>query len=150
MSFDLVAIRSQYPALALADNGTRRIYFDNPAGTQVPVCVAAAVADCLMTKSANLGGYFASSLRLKNVSCLFLLNSRSVIVFVVPSSIVVSSWLKLHWMLTSTRGRSLTNVILSDIIALCASLSPSEVFKEPRSCYGGEALFDLILYIGSW
>ncbi len=62
MSFDLEAIRSQYPALALTDNGTRRIYFDNPAGTQVPVCVAAAVADCLMTKSANLGGYFGSSL----------------------------------------------------------------------------------------
>ncbi len=61
MSFDLEAIRSQYPALALTDSGTRRIYFDNPAGTQVPVCVAAAIADCLMTKNANLGGYFASS-----------------------------------------------------------------------------------------
>jgi cysteine desulfurase family protein (TIGR01976 family) len=62
MSFDLEAIRSQFPALALTDSGTRRIYFDNPAGTQVPVCVAAAMADCLMTKNANLGGYFASSL----------------------------------------------------------------------------------------
>jgi len=62
MSFDLEAIRSQFPGLALTDNGTRRIYFDNPAGTQVPVCVAAAMADCLMTKNANLGGYFASSL----------------------------------------------------------------------------------------
>ncbi len=62
MSFDLEAIRSQFPGLALMDNGTRRIYFDNPAGTQVPVCVAAAMADCLMTKNANLGGYFASSL----------------------------------------------------------------------------------------
>ena len=62
MSFDLEAIRSQFPGLALTDNGTRRIYLDNPAGTQVPVCVAAAVADCLMTKNANLGGYFASSL----------------------------------------------------------------------------------------
>ncbi len=61
MSFDLEAVRSQYPALALTDNGTRRIYFDNPAGTQVPVCVAAAMADCLMTKSANLGAYFSSS-----------------------------------------------------------------------------------------
>ena len=61
MSFDLEAVRSQYPALALTDNGTRRIYLDNPAGTQVPVCVAAAMADCLMTKSANLGAYFASS-----------------------------------------------------------------------------------------
>jgi len=61
MSFDLEAVRSQYPALALTDNGTRRIYLDNPAGTQVPVCVAAAMADCLMTKSANLGAYFTSS-----------------------------------------------------------------------------------------
>lgn len=61
MSFDLEAVRSQFPALALTDNGTRRIYLDNPAGTQVPVCVAAAMADCLMTKNANLGAYFASS-----------------------------------------------------------------------------------------
>jgi len=61
MSFDLEAIRSQYPALALTDNGTRRIYFDNPAGTQVPLCVAEAMSDCLLTKSANLGGYFASA-----------------------------------------------------------------------------------------
>jgi cysteine desulfurase family protein (TIGR01976 family) len=61
MSFDLEAIRSQFPGLALTDNGMRRIYFDNPAGTQVPVCVAAAMADCLMTKSANLGADFSSS-----------------------------------------------------------------------------------------
>jgi len=61
MSFDLEAIRSQFPALALTDNGTRRIYFDNPAGTQVPVCVAEAMANCLLNKSANLGGYFTTS-----------------------------------------------------------------------------------------
>ena len=61
MSFDLEAIRGQFPALALTDNGTRRIYFDNPAGTQVPFCVAEAMTDCLLRKSANLGGFFASS-----------------------------------------------------------------------------------------
>ena len=61
MSFDLEAIRSQFPALALTDNGTRRIYFDNPAGTQVPVTVAEAISDCLLTKNANLGGYFATA-----------------------------------------------------------------------------------------
>ena len=61
MSFDLEAIRAQFPALALTDNGTRRIYFDNPAGTQVPLCVAEAMTDCLLRKSANLGGFFASS-----------------------------------------------------------------------------------------
>ena len=35
MSFDLAAVRAQFPALALTDSGTRRIYFDNPGGTQV-------------------------------------------------------------------------------------------------------------------
>ncbi len=61
MSFDLEAIRAQFPALALTDNGTRRIYLDNPAGTQVPLRVAAAMSDCILTKNANLGGFFASS-----------------------------------------------------------------------------------------
>lgn len=61
MSFDLNAIRSQFPALALTDNNKRRVYFDNPAGTQVPTCVAAAMSDCLLTKNANLGGYFATA-----------------------------------------------------------------------------------------
>ncbi|MCH9694732.1 MAG: cysteine desulfurase-like protein [Gammaproteobacteria bacterium] len=61
MSFDLDAIRAQFPALAMTDNGTRRIYFDNPAGTQVPAMVADAMRDCLLHKSANLGGYFQSS-----------------------------------------------------------------------------------------
>ncbi len=61
MNFDLGEIRSQFPALAITDSGTRRIYFDNPAGTQVPVCVADAMSDCLLHSNANLGGYFASS-----------------------------------------------------------------------------------------
>jgi cysteine desulfurase family protein (TIGR01976 family) len=61
MQFDLESVRSQFPALAISDNGVRRIYLDNPAGTQVPVSVADAMSDCLLRKNANLGGYFASS-----------------------------------------------------------------------------------------
>ncbi len=61
MPYDLDAVRSQFPALAMTDDGVRRIYLDNPAGTQVPQCVADAMSDCLLHKSANLGGYFASS-----------------------------------------------------------------------------------------
>ena len=61
MSFDLEAVRAQFPALALSDNGMRRIYFDNPAGTQVPSVVANAVSDCLLNTNANLGGYFATA-----------------------------------------------------------------------------------------
>ncbi len=61
MPYDLNAVRAQFPALAITDNGQRRIYFDNPAGTQVPTTVAAAISDCLLTKNANQGGYFASA-----------------------------------------------------------------------------------------
>lgn len=61
MNFDLQAIRGQFPALALTDHNKRRIYFDNPAGTQVLASVAESMSDCLLRKSANLGGYFASS-----------------------------------------------------------------------------------------
>lgn len=61
MTIDLGAIRAQFPALAISDAGVRRIYFDNPAGTQVPSVVAKAVSDCLLTRNANLGGYFASA-----------------------------------------------------------------------------------------
>ena len=61
MQFDLESVRSQFPALSIADNGVSRIYFDNPAGTQVPQSVAEAMSDCLLKTNANLGGYFASS-----------------------------------------------------------------------------------------
>jgi cysteine desulfurase family protein (TIGR01976 family) len=61
MTFDLESVRSQFPALSITDAGVRRIYFDNPAGTQVPVGVANAMSDCLLNKNANLGGFFASS-----------------------------------------------------------------------------------------
>ncbi len=50
-----------FPALSITDDGVRRIYFDNPAGTQVPAGVASAMSDCLLQANANLGGYFASS-----------------------------------------------------------------------------------------
>ena len=61
MPFDLDAVRAQFPALAITDDGQRRIYFDNPAGTQVPASVAEAMSDCLLTSSANLGGNFPTS-----------------------------------------------------------------------------------------
>ena len=61
MTFDLEAIRSQFPALSDTDDGQPRIYFDNPAGTQVPQRVADAMSDCLLKANANIGGYFRTS-----------------------------------------------------------------------------------------
>ncbi len=61
MPYDLAAVRAEFPALAIEDRGRRRIYFDNPAGTQVPRRVATAMADCLLQSNANIGGHFATS-----------------------------------------------------------------------------------------
>jgi cysteine desulfurase family protein (TIGR01976 family) len=63
LNFDLDAVRAQFPALALTDDGRRRIYFDNPAGTQVPQSVADAMSRCLLEANANLGGTFETSQR---------------------------------------------------------------------------------------
>lgn len=63
MAYDLDAIRSQFPALSVSDDGRRRIYFDNPAGTQVPQIVIDRMADCLTYSNANLGGHFVTSKR---------------------------------------------------------------------------------------
>ena len=60
-NFDLDRIRRQFPSLSETDDGVPRLYFDNPAGTQVPVSVAERMTDCLLHKSANIGGYFKTS-----------------------------------------------------------------------------------------
>lgn len=62
VDFPIKAVRGKFPALSLTDNGRRRIYLDNPAGTQVPQVVADAVARCLLTTNANLGGYFETTI----------------------------------------------------------------------------------------
>ncbi len=61
MTLDLEAIRSQFPALNETDDGVARVYFDNPAGTQVPQRVVDAMAHCMFYASANMGGYFRTS-----------------------------------------------------------------------------------------
>jgi cysteine desulfurase family protein (TIGR01976 family) len=60
-AFDAAAARAQFPALSLTDNGRNRIYFDNPAGTQVPQQVIDRTVECLTAKNANLGGFFRTT-----------------------------------------------------------------------------------------
>ncbi|MCU0497970.1 MAG: cysteine desulfurase-like protein [Anaerolineae bacterium] len=57
MTFDVQRARAQFPAL----NDSSRIFFDNPAGTQVPQGVIDAVSDYYRTMNANSGGAFATS-----------------------------------------------------------------------------------------
>ena len=61
MAFDLEAVRSQFPALAVTDAGVPRVYFDNPAGTQVPRSVVDRMSNCMLAANANLGGHFKTS-----------------------------------------------------------------------------------------
>ncbi len=60
-SFDIERVRAQFPALALTDDDRSRVYFDNPAGTQVPQLVIDRTVDCLVARNANLGGYFPTT-----------------------------------------------------------------------------------------
>lgn len=59
--FDVAAARRQFPSLTITDEGRPRVYFDNPAGTQVPQQVIDRTMDCLIRSNANLGGHFPTS-----------------------------------------------------------------------------------------
>ena len=59
--FPIDEIRAQFPSLAARDEGRPRVYFDNPAGTQVSRRVADATTDCYLHHNANLGGAFVTS-----------------------------------------------------------------------------------------
>ena len=60
-ALDVNAVRTQFPALALSDAGNARVYFDNPAGTQVPQMVIDRMVEVLKFKNANLGGFFKTT-----------------------------------------------------------------------------------------
>lgn len=59
--FSVADSRAQFPSLALTDGGAPRVYFDNPAGTQVPRQVIDRTVDCFTRTNANLGGYFPTT-----------------------------------------------------------------------------------------
>ena len=65
--FPINTIRSAFPALQARKYGNAdhhvvdNIFFDNPAGTQVPAPVAVAISDAILYANANLGGQFSTS-----------------------------------------------------------------------------------------
>ncbi len=60
--FDVQAVRAQFPALQqTVAGGAHPVYFDNPAGTQVPQRVIDAVTGYFQHTNANAGGAFATS-----------------------------------------------------------------------------------------
>ncbi len=67
MDYNLDAVRSQFPSLSIEDAGVPRVYFDNPAGTQVPSIVVERMSECLIEANANVGGPFETSRRADEV-----------------------------------------------------------------------------------
>jgi cysteine desulfurase family protein (TIGR01976 family) len=64
MAFDVASIRARFPSLhQTVDGGGTPVFFDNPAGTQVPQAVIDAVTNYYTHMNANSGGAFATSQR---------------------------------------------------------------------------------------
>ncbi|MDQ6710044.1 MAG: cysteine desulfurase-like protein [Candidatus Dormibacteraeota bacterium] len=63
VDLDLASVRQQFPALGLRVNNDPVVYFDNPAGTQVPQRVIDRTAEYWQTMNANHGGAFVTSVR---------------------------------------------------------------------------------------
>ncbi|HEY0443319.1 MAG TPA: cysteine desulfurase-like protein, partial [Candidatus Limnocylindrales bacterium] len=62
-AFDVDALRTQFPALALRDGDHPVAFFDGPGGTQVPQSVIDAVSGYYRQSNANSGGPFLTSRR---------------------------------------------------------------------------------------
>lgn len=57
----LSQIRTNFPSLGRQQSGEQVVYFDGPAGSQVPQRVASRIADAMIQHSANRSGKFATS-----------------------------------------------------------------------------------------
>jgi cysteine desulfurase family protein (TIGR01976 family) len=60
-TFDVAAVREQFPALERTHNGRRAIYFDGPGGSQVARSAIEAVSGYMTRGGANLHGPFPTS-----------------------------------------------------------------------------------------
>lgn len=54
-------VRAHFPALAIRDEGRARVYFDAPAGSQVPQRVLDRMREALVSSCANDGAHFTTS-----------------------------------------------------------------------------------------
>ena len=68
MTFDVDALRREFPALSVEHDGRPMAFFDGPGGTQVPQAVIDAVARYYRESNANHGGAFATSRRSDAIS----------------------------------------------------------------------------------
>ena len=60
-TFNVERVRSQFPSLSRMLDGKQAIYFDGPAGSQVPRSVVDRISECMLHHNANRSGRFATS-----------------------------------------------------------------------------------------
>lgn len=119
----VAAVRAQFPALQVADNGRPRIYFDNPAGTQVPRQVIDRITDFFTGRNANIGGHFVTSYETQEIA---LAAQRKLAAFynaADPDEIVV--------------GQSMTTLTFHMTRAIEASLNPGDEIIVTRMDHDG-------------
>ena len=63
IALDTEWVRQHFPSLRMQVNGHPAVFFDGPAGTQVPQAVIDAISDYLLTRNANNCGAFLTSKR---------------------------------------------------------------------------------------
>ena len=66
-TFDVAAVREQFPALARTHNGRRAVYFDGPGGSQVAKPAIEAVSGYMTRGGANLHGPFPTSVETEEI-----------------------------------------------------------------------------------
>ncbi|MER9016894.1 cysteine desulfurase-like protein [Mesorhizobium sp. M0898] len=108
MDFWIDAVRAKFPALSLTDKGRRRIYLDNPAGTQVPQSVADAVSRCLLTTNANLGGFFDTTVAAQGIGDEAHLAMADFLGAASPQEIIIgANMTTLTYHMSRTLGRTM-------------------------------------------
>ncbi|MER9360963.1 cysteine desulfurase-like protein [Mesorhizobium sp. M0500] len=107
MDFRIDAVRAKFPALSLTDKGRRRIYLDNPAGTQVPQSVGDAVSRCLLTTNANLGGFFETTVAAQDIGDEAHLAMADFLGAASPQEIIIgANMTTLTYHMSRTLGRT--------------------------------------------
>ncbi|MER8536309.1 cysteine desulfurase-like protein [Mesorhizobium sp. M1005] len=108
MDFRIDAVRAKFPALSLTDKGRRRIYLDNPAGTQVPQSVGDAVSRCLLTTNANLGGFFETTVAAQDIGDEAHLAMADFLGAASPQEIIIgANMTTLTYHMSRTLGRTM-------------------------------------------
>ena len=66
-TFDVEAVREQFPALGRTHNGRGVVYFDGPGGSQVARQAIEAIAGYMKRGGANLHGVFPTSTEIEEI-----------------------------------------------------------------------------------